>query len=142
MTSTPKLVTVSSYINAWDARIASGRLEAEGIPTIIVDENYILQNWAISQALGGVKIQVPVDRADEAKKIIAALGKDEFAQILDAEMGNTAIPSCPKCASHDIKARFSFRSWMLMLGTLIAGAGYPARRNLQKCQECGYEWRE
>jgi len=137
-----KLITVVSYINAWDARITSGRLEAEGIPTVLVDENYVLQNWAISQALGGVKIQVPVEHADKAKEIISALSKGEFAKILDVKSDNAAMPTCPKCTSHETKPKFTLRSWMLMLATLIAGAGYPARRNLQKCQRCGYEWRE
>ncbi|MGH8397892.1 MAG: putative signal transducing protein [Gammaproteobacteria bacterium] len=142
MSGTPKLVTVASYVNAWEARIASGRLESEGISIFIADENYVLQNWAISQALGGVKIQVLASDVDEARKVIAALNNGEYALFPDTETERNAEPACSKCGSHDIKTRFSLRSWVLMLGTLAAGAGYPARRNMHQCQGCGHKWRE
>lgn len=36
-----KLVTVDSFTDAVEAYIAKGRLEAEGIPTFIANENHI-----------------------------------------------------------------------------------------------------
>ena len=60
------LVTVGSYTDPIQAHIAGGRLESEGIPVVIADEHLIWGNWMLSNALGGVKLQVPFSRAEQA----------------------------------------------------------------------------
>ena len=41
-----------------DAQIIKGKLESEGIPVFLLDENTLNSDPLISQAIGGVKIQV------------------------------------------------------------------------------------
>ena len=50
---------VSVHTVAMDAYIIKGRLEAEGIPAFLSDDQYITMDWSLSLALGGVKVMVP-----------------------------------------------------------------------------------
>ena len=68
-----QLVTVGSYIDPIQAHIASGRLESEGIPVVVADEHYIWANWMLSNALGGVKVQVPSSYAEKSRQILSDL---------------------------------------------------------------------
>lgn len=50
---------VSVHTIAMDAHIIKRRLEAEGIPAYLTDDQYITMDWMFSQALGGVKVRAP-----------------------------------------------------------------------------------
>ena len=62
--------TVISFIHPWDAYIAKGRLEAEGVPVALADEHYIWMKWMNSLAWGGVKLRVLSDNVERAKEIL------------------------------------------------------------------------
>ena len=53
-----EFVTIASFTSPLEAHMARGRLEAEGIPAFIAHENHIWAEWFLSNALGGVKVQV------------------------------------------------------------------------------------
>src|SRR5690349_7452846 len=61
------LVTVATFAEAWEAHLAAGKLEADGIPTSIADENIVAAGGGLYTNLtGGIKLQVfatDVDRA-------------------------------------------------------------------------------
>lgn len=67
------LVTVARFSKPMEAQILRMRLEADGIPAVIADENMIRVNWFLSNALGGVRVQVPSRRLQEAHEVMAAL---------------------------------------------------------------------
>ena len=67
-----KYVTVGAYNNPIEAHLARGRLEVEGIPALLAHEHHVWANWVYSQALGGVKVQVPAEHAVAAAKILDA----------------------------------------------------------------------
>jgi hypothetical protein len=54
-------------------------LEAAGVPAVVADANLVQMNslWAI--ALGGVRVLVPASRVAEAKDVIAAFNRGDFA---------------------------------------------------------------
>ena len=74
----PGLVTVESYTSPWDAHVACGLLESEGIPASVAGEHHVWANWPISQALGGVRIQVPQEHVAKAKEVLAQQLAFEF----------------------------------------------------------------
>ncbi|RNF33532.1 hypothetical protein [Paracoccus methylarcula] len=59
---------------AADVALVLGALEAHGFSPIATDRHsgLTLSNW--SQAVGGVKIFVPAEKADEAATLLAGLG--------------------------------------------------------------------
>jgi hypothetical protein len=72
-------VTVARFLNPTDAHIICACLEAAGIPAFVADANLVQMNslWAI--ALGGVRVLVPATRVAEAKHVIAAFNRGDFA---------------------------------------------------------------
>lgn len=64
-------VTVAQYPEAWQAQIARINLEQAGIPVFVADGNIVQMEWYYSNAVGGVKVQVPESCVEEASAILA-----------------------------------------------------------------------
>ena len=67
------LVTVARTEMAPEAHILRGRLEAEGIPAFVQHEHHVTLDWFISNALGGVRLQMPVEHAQAAIDVLKAV---------------------------------------------------------------------
>lgn len=128
----PKLVTIASYRETHQAYLIKGQLEAEGIPAVIADDNLISINWMYSQAIGGVKVQVPENMIDRAQEIIASY------QVTENITEDINKDICPKCSSDSISPnRFSFWSLIPSLYFLV-----PVffRKHKWVCNNCGFKW--
>ncbi len=71
--------TVTQLFNPTDAYVIAGCLEAAGIPTIVADTNLVQVHSLLAIAVGGVRIRVPATRSAEAKNVIAAFYRGDFA---------------------------------------------------------------
>ena len=87
-----RLTTIASFSFPHEAQLAKTSLDAAGIPAFIADENTINMQWLYSNALGGVKLQVPFQFAEKATEI---LSQDLSAQT-EEECGKNEI-TCQKC---------------------------------------------
>ena len=67
-TQEPNWTTVDRFFHPTDAHIAAGKLESEGIPVFLLGINHASANWLLSNALGGIRIQVPAKYVDDARK--------------------------------------------------------------------------
>ncbi|WP_223908677.1 putative signal transducing protein [Geobacter sp. AOG1] len=67
-----QLVTIAVFGAPYEAEMAKADLEACGIPAFVLDQFTIGANPLYSNALGGIKLQVPASFAEEAHKIITA----------------------------------------------------------------------
>ena len=54
----PEFYTLAAFEYVADVQILKGRLEADGIPVFLRDENTLNSDPLISNAIGGVKLQV------------------------------------------------------------------------------------
>ena len=75
--------TIASFINPLEAYIAKGRLEVEGIPSLIAHEHHVWVDWPYSQALGGVKLQVHKNLEQDALPIIHSYFLGEYEAALE-----------------------------------------------------------
>lgn len=91
------LVTIATFSFPHEAHIAVARLEAAGIPSFIADEHTINMQWMYSNALGGVKVQVPTKYAEEAKEVLT----EDLSSLLEEEFGKDEM-QCPKCGGTDM----------------------------------------
>jgi hypothetical protein len=73
------LETVARYMDPTQAHIVRSCLEAAGVPAVIADDNLVRMLSILSVAVGGVRILVPVDRLAEAREVIAAFNRGDFA---------------------------------------------------------------
>jgi hypothetical protein len=129
---TENLVTIGRYSTPYEANMVKSQLESAGIPAFVADEYTIGVNWLYSNALGGVKVQVPESLASEAREILAAETDAPQTREPDAEI-------CPECGSKNtedfLEKRNSFLTWVLL--------GFPLLLPMEKkrCNDCGHRWR-
>jgi membrane protease YdiL (CAAX protease family) len=64
------LVTVASFDFRADAEVQKLLLEENGIQAFLADDNLVGLNWFLSNAVGGVKLQVAEADADRANEIL------------------------------------------------------------------------
>ncbi len=104
-----KLITIYSSNIPIDCHILKGRLETEGIPCFIYDENLIWVNPFYAVAIGGVKLKVPSDKFLQSQKIIdlTSYGKlfDNTGEYQIAEILNNEINSQNEVLSIKSKIR-------------------------------------
>lgn len=125
-----KLVVVAAYSTPHEANLVKSKLEANDIPAFIADEYTIGMNWLYSNALGGVKVQVPESMVEQALEILQ--GEETLKNQGEQEV------SCPKCSSIDtedyLDKRGSFLTWILLGLPLLL----PAEK--RRCNSCGNVW--
>jgi hypothetical protein len=118
----PKFVVIDSFTNPLDAHLAKGLLESEGIPAHLHSEHHVWSNWPLSQALGGVRLQVP----------------EEFAGRALEEQQDVEETRCARCGSSNLRYLRSFWSVLLLVATLgLSGVIFPHAIQGRKCNACG-----
>jgi hypothetical protein len=65
-----QLVTVETFSSPWEAQLARACLEAEGIDAVIADEHFFRLYGALSNGLGGVRLQVRPEQAGRAAELL------------------------------------------------------------------------
>ena len=84
--------TLGSFEFVADVQIIKGKLESEGIAVFLRDENTLNSDPLISNAIGGVKLQVYAKDKDKAVEIYNEIR----AYAVDNE-GNAIV--CPNCGA-------------------------------------------
>ena len=129
--NSPEFTTVASFSFPHEAHLAQSRLEAEGIPVFIADEHTINMQWLYSNALGGVKVQVPAQFHDQAKEILA----QDLSDLVDAEFEESQ-ETCPRCGSTELEPYTKGKKPAYLVFLLL---GFPLffYKHGYKCSECG-----
>ena len=83
-----KLVTVGTFDMPTEAHLAKGLLEANGLTAFLADELTVGVAWHLSNAVGGIKLQVPETDVERATGILAAREDPS----IDAEEGLSNLP--------------------------------------------------
>ena len=137
-----EFVTIGAFTSPLEAHLAKGRLEAEGIPAFLAHENHVWAVWMYSQALGGVKLQVALDHAEEARKILQAHVAGEYETALKTEFPDLEENRCPRCGSTSFRERPAWNGVLLALLTLgVFGLLFPLTKEHCRCARCGVCWR-
>lgn len=116
--------TLGSFEFPADAQIIKGRLEAEGIPVFLKDENTINSDPLISGAIGGVKLQVYSTDKERAKEIY-----DEVRNYATDNEGNPVV--CPNCKATKSETYYSRNSIFYKLFPFFEPKKY-------KCAQCNF----
>jgi len=122
------LVTVASFPEAIEAHIYRNRLEAEGIPCVLADENIVSNQPWHTIAYGGVKLRVRHTDEAYAQKII---------QEIRGKLNTEAIEFCPVCHSDNIKTKRNVNILKQLVSVLLIGT--PVVRKAV-CSNCGHTW--
>ena len=60
------MVTIRSFPDVMQAWLAKSSLESAGVECYLVDDNMVRLDWGISIVLGGVKLKVKPEDAEDA----------------------------------------------------------------------------
>ena len=73
------LVLIARLFTALDAHLLQSRLEVEGVPAVVVDDNIVQTNPFLTMAVGGVRVLVPESQAERAREIARAIERGDYA---------------------------------------------------------------
>jgi hypothetical protein len=108
------------------AQIARLKIESEGIPCVLLNENIIATDWLYGNAVGGIQLQVP-DR--DAARAAAILGQK--IPVAEDEEERVKCPSCGSGRTEPSSRFFAF------LSILFLGAPLPFFSRRWRCRDCG-----
>jgi putative signal transducing protein len=74
------MITVARFFSVQSADLARIALEGSGVPVFLESEGYA-QLTTIPAAVGGIRIQVPASRAEEARAILKSLAEDQGGEL-------------------------------------------------------------
>ena len=134
-----KLVTARIFDNPIDAHLLKSKLESEGIYCYLRDEHTITIDPLVSNALGGIKLQIKEGDIERTKVILKELDSSPYRD----EENNIAL--CPKCESPDLISGYvstkGFKGMFSAITSLLFMI-YPFHLNkVFKCKECENEFK-
>ncbi len=135
-----QLVTIARYRDLPEALLAQGMLQAAGIACELVDENIVRMDWFWSNMVGGIRLQVDRDVAEEANEVLASPIPTELPGETETESFHQ--PTCPKCASLDVSPSTT-NQWISAAVLYITALPIPLPREKSwRCWDCGAHWVE
>jgi len=133
------LVTLRHFRDVPEALLAQGKLQSAGIECVLADGNLVRMDWLLSNAIGGIRLQVKQAELELARAILEEPIPPEFGP---EDGGESFIqPRCPRCCSLDIGFEKINRFWTYGLWLLLSFP-IPIRKGCWKCYTCGIEWVE
>ena len=98
------LVQFKYYTNSLEANRDKQILKNNGLESFIANEQTIQSDWLLSQALGGIQLQVFDDEKEKAIEIINNFLENEHTSL---EVEHTILNpefdfTCPKCGSNHL----------------------------------------
>lgn len=114
---------LASFEYAADVQIIKGKLESEGIPVFLRDENTLNSDPLISNAIGGVKLQVYYKDRERA----IAIYNEVRAYALD-DNNNPVV--CPNCKATKSEVYYTGKGILNKLFPFFEKRKY-------KCLNCG-----
>ena len=78
-----RLVTIATYWSPVEANLARNALDAAGVRAILVGEETVGMAWHLTNAIGGVKVQVRSADADRATELLDAISPADDATAAD-----------------------------------------------------------
>jgi hypothetical protein len=101
-----RLVTIATFDQAAQARLAQNALREAGIQAAVSDETLIAMDWLLSNAVGGVKVQV---REEDAERAVGVLELEFGANgdglgpggVAPEVLAAAAVSTPPETGEHD-----------------------------------------
>jgi len=74
-----RFVLLERFLEPMDAQALRARLEAEGIPALVNNANYMQAVWLLAPVLGGVRLEVPESYTLQARAVADAFKSGQLA---------------------------------------------------------------
>lgn len=140
MEATCRWTTLRRLRDPSEAEELRAYLEAHDIPCFLDSLQTVALYWLVSDAIGGIRVQVPEDRVEEAEQLLHSVLSDEDQIRLEeqaAPAGQT--DTCPQCGSRNL--RLDRLERMTKSLSLLIQVPFAVGRNLWICEDCGHSYR-
>jgi hypothetical protein len=143
-----RIVTLAKFTFPTEAYPLITRLEEEGIECFLADENIVSVQPFLSNAVGGVKINIREEDWERASIILKELKteSEKKESLVDDKWKKGFVKVdvyCPNCESSNVYIkRFSF--FKTVLAVLFAFIYLPLTfiKKEHFCADCGHIWKE
>ena len=130
-------VAIQRYRDLPQAAMAQSILESAGIESFLADANLVRMDWFYSNAVGGIKVVVREQDAEEARKLLEQGVPESF----DAEgSGHYEQPRCPSCGSFEVS--LDGLDKRVSYATVWIGVPVPVTIKGWRCASCGHRWED
>jgi hypothetical protein len=133
------LVTIATFLNIGEAKLAQGKLSSAGIEASVRDENAM--NLHIGMAMWGIKLQVPDHQVVRALEVL-----DDFrpSPADEEDVESEVVQCCPECDSLEIRRVAGANPRQITLwSAAIPFPEAPAEQGQRwRCLACGFQWEE
>ncbi|HRI23643.1 MAG TPA: DUF2007 domain-containing protein [Ferruginibacter sp.] len=126
-------VKVRTFDFSFQANITLTRLQDAGIDCYLKDENTVIMDPILTNAIGGIKLVVREDQEEEAKKLL---------QLFDEEYMQSV--KCPKCGESKITSisRPGAKNFFTAIATWLFSSYAIAPESVYHCGNCGHEMKD
>jgi len=103
-----KLVTVNSYWDQTEANLAFAILQEAGIPAVLSGAETIAMDWALTNAMRGIRLQVGEENLERATACLAEAqtqGADELRDLDSSDPEEPLSESDEELSDQEIQAR-------------------------------------
>lgn len=128
--------TIASFTSSAEAQVVKGRLESEGIAIFLRDGHTVNTDPLISNAIGGVKLNVFERDREKAQEILDSINRYS----LD-DCGGELL--CPRCKSYRVQLFTTVRdmkSLTFFLFSFLINALPIYTRYEYSCESCNYKF--
>jgi len=125
-----ELVTVRTFGNYISANLLLSKLRNGGIECYLKDETTVTMDPILTYAVGGIKLVVKKEDAEEVIKILRQFDEDYMQKVV-----------CPKCGSHKIELvpKRNTANMVTAILSWIFSSYAVSAENVYRCGNCGYE---
>ncbi len=125
-----EMVTIKSFDNYFSANIMLTRLQDDGINCFLADENTSTIYPVLLNAIGGIKLNVDIDHAEEASALLAAY-EEEYLRSVE----------CPRCKGNNmtLESKPGETNVVTAILTWLFSSYAVAPEKVYQCQDCKYE---
>ncbi|MEY3411962.1 MAG: hypothetical protein RIQ70_648 [Bacteroidota bacterium] len=133
-----ELITIKTFDNTSDAYLLKSKLESEGIPSVIFDENMVTLLPLQNITFGGIKLKIHSVDLDKAKELLQTISDSSITD----DNGNEL--RCPKCGSNKLYTGFKSTQDKYFLISVFMSVLYLIfpfyYKSVYKCKACAYEF--
>lgn len=124
------MITIRAFDTPEEAHLLKGRLEAAGITAVIQNEFTVGVDWGLSNAVGGIQVQVSDSDVDAARSVLGNF-PDQTAD---------DVVLCPSCGSKRTEPVTLTRR-IALFSLVLFSIPIPFSRHRFHCLDCRHKWR-
>ncbi|MFT4981322.1 MAG: hypothetical protein ACI9UR_001175 [Bacteroidia bacterium] len=132
-----QLITIKVFSYDHETFLYEPKFKSEGIEYFLKDQKTVAIDPLVSNAIGGIKLQVRVEDEERGRALVAELEADNNASnlgdviLVDGKPFEKILDECPKCELEEV---------YLNKQSFLAGLFMPFARRYRHCEDCKHLW--